>query len=155
MDIRSKRASHTNESTLAVLWVNEKPFGFVIEDEPREVKVKGETRIKALRYKLGIKKELTPLTMRYRKRFSWFKHHIELVNVPDFTNVYVHVGNDEGDTDACQVIGCNAHIDAKAEFRNSESVKLYKKFYELVYPILERGDEDVYWIIYNENEYWK
>ena len=44
MEILNKRAYATRKSTLGCLVVDGEPFGFVIEDEPREVKVKGHTR---------------------------------------------------------------------------------------------------------------
>lgn len=148
MDIVNKRAYGTNESTLGVLIVDGKPFGFVIEDEHRDVKVKGETRIPAGRYKLGLQMDQTPLTERYQKKYSWFKKHIELKDVPNFTGVYIHVGNFESDTAGCQVIGKKAHIHPTG-FSNSESVKCFKELYELVYPLLERG-ENVYYTIIDE-----
>lgn len=144
--IVNKRVDHTEETTLGIMKIGHKPIGFVIEDEPRAVKVKGETRIPAGSYKFGIRKVDSPLTLRYRERFDWFKYHIELLDVPGFDYVYVHVGNDEGDTDACQVIGYNAHV-RNFDYVNSQSVDMYKDFYDLVYPLLEKGNEVIYKII--------
>jgi hypothetical protein len=146
MEILNKRAYATNDSTLGVLIVDGKPFGFVIEDEHREIKVKGETRIPAGKYKLGIRKTVTPLTIRYQKKYDWFKRHIELLNVPRFSGIYIHVGNYESDTAGCQVIGRNAHIH-KTGFSNSESTNCYKELYEMLYPLLSAGKEVFYTII--------
>lgn len=146
MNIVNKRAYHTNKSTLGVLAIDDKPFGFIIEDEPREVKVAGETRIKADRYVLGIRKELTPLTQKYRDMFPWFEYHIELLDVADFTNIYIHIGNLESETDGCQLIGLNAHIH-KTGFKNSDSRTAYERFYKMVYPELKEGKTVFYTII--------
>jgi hypothetical protein len=146
MEIINKRAYATNECTLGILIIDNKPFGFVIEDEPRIVKVKGETRISAGRYKLGLQMALTPLTEKYKEKYPWFKHHIELMNVPNFTGVYIHIGNFESDTMGCQIIGKSAHIHPKG-FSNSESVKCYKEFYEKVYPLLSANKQVFYTII--------
>ena len=148
MEILNKRAYATRKSTLGCLVVDGEPFGFVIEDEPREVKVKGHTRVPAKRYKLGLRMDDTPLTIRYREKYKWFKHHIELLNVPNFTSIYIHVGNFESDTEGCQVIGMNAHIH-NTGFRNSQSLICYKKLYEIVYPLLAAG-KPVYYTIENE-----
>lgn len=146
MDIINQRSYHTKDSTLGILVVNGIPFGFVIEDEPRLVKVKGQTRIPAGRYKLVLRKEDTPLTLKYRKKFPWFKYHIELENVPDFTGIYIHIGNTEKDTDGCQVIGMSAHISG-GQFVNSESTSCFMSFYQVIYPLLEAGEEVYYTII--------
>jgi len=146
MKIINKRVYHTNETTLGIMSIDSKPYAFVIEDEPREFKVKGETRIPAGKYKLALRKVESPLTLKYRKLFPWFTWHIQLMDVPDFKYVYVHIGNDEGDSDACQVIGFNAHI-KKADFRNSQSREAYKEFYEKVTPLLQQGIEVTYIIL--------
>lgn len=146
MEIVNKRVAETKDSTLGVLFVDNKPFGFVIEDEQREVKIKGETRILAGKYKLAIKKEKTPLTLKYQKKYDWFKYHIELLDVPNFSSIYIHIGNFEYDTDGCQIIGEQAYI-AKGNFANKYSTKCFKRFYELVYPLLEKEEEIYYEII--------
>ena len=148
MEITNKRIAHTNDSTLGILFIEQHPFGFVIEDEPRIVKVKGETRIPSGRYRLQINNDLTPLTKKYIQRFPWFERHIELKNVPNFSNVYIHVGNTDDDTEGCQVIGFKASINNE-EFINERSVDCYKEFYENVYPLLKRGEE-VYYTINDE-----
>lgn len=136
----------TQDSTLGILKFDDKPFGFVIEDEKRVVKVKGETRIPAGTYRLVLRKELTPLTKKYRKRFGWFEYHIELENVPDFKYVYVHVGNSADDTAACQVIGEDASI-KDFNYINKYSVNMFKEFYQTVYPALKSGVEIMYEVI--------
>jgi len=65
---------------------------FTMEDEYRDVKVMGETRIPAGFYKLGLRQEDTPKTIQYRQKYSWFKKHIEVLNVKGFTGVYIHIG---------------------------------------------------------------
>src|SRR5690606_2699229 len=78
-----QRFSDNTDSTLGLMFkiigYEGKPRlhfnSFVIEDEYREVKVKGETRIPAGRYELKIRKQDTPLTLKYRKRYpEWFQY---------------------------------------------------------------------------------
>ena len=140
----NKRVDNTNDSTLGILKLDGKNIGFVIEDEPREVKVKNETRIPANLYELKIRKELTPLTKRYREKFSWFKYHIELKGVLLFTDVYVHIGNFESDTSGCQIIGLNASVHSDGEWRNGQSKAMYFEWYQAVYKALESGKR-VFW----------
>lgn len=136
------------------LWHNDKQtFAFVVghgfkcwnlEDEPRKVKVKGETRVPALIYELGIRKEETTLTLKHRAAYNtdpndiWFKYHIELLNVPKFIGVYIHSGIDETHTDACQLFSDQCDL-TKDKNPMSYSLQAVKRFYKLVYPQLEKG----------------
>lgn len=141
----NKRVANTNNSTLGILYLNTTPIGFVIEDEPRVTKVVGETRIPKGRYKLVINRTETPKTLEYRTKYAWFKYHIELQDVPGFTNVYVHIGNTEQDTMGCQVIGLDAST-ANGEFINMRSGALFAEWYKETYHALELGFT-VYWEI--------
>lgn len=142
----NKRVDNTNDSTLGILKLDDVNIGFVIEDEHRDKKVRGETRIKAGIYDLKILKLDTPLTLKYRAKYPWFKYHIELNNVPQFIGVYVHIGNFESSTDGCQIIGTDAAITANGEFRNKYSTVMFKKWYLATYKALEEGKE-VFWKI--------
>lgn len=95
-------------STVGVMTGNGIDPCFILEDEGREIKIKGETRIPAGTYFLRFKKELTPLTVRYRKKYKWFSWHIEIVGIKGFSSVYYHVGNREKDTDGCPLLGTTA-----------------------------------------------
>lgn len=141
----NKRVANTKESTLGILFHNTKPIGFVVEDEPRTIKVVGETRIPSGKYKLIIQKTETSKTIEYRSKYKWFKNHIELENVPNFTSIYVHVGNTEKDTMGCQVIGLDASI-ALGDFVNMRSALLFEEWYTDVYKALSNG-LTVYWEI--------
>ncbi len=81
MKLVNVRIARDNESTLGLLTVDGKKFSFVIEDEKRDIKVKGETRISAGLYPVKFRKVLTPLTKKYRVKYSWFTHHLELLNI--------------------------------------------------------------------------
>lgn len=115
---------------------------FVLEDEHRDQKVPGETCIPAGHYALTIRKVETALTLKYRKRFPWFKYHIEVDGVRGFDNIYIHVGNTDEDTKGCLLLGLDASLD-KPNGQISRSVQAYELFYKSVYPMLERGD-DIY-----------
>lgn len=150
MEIYNRRLIHTHNSTLGILsYENFVPVGFIIEDEPREVKVTGKTRIPAGRYKLGIRKENTPLTLKHRiSRFykPWFQYHIEVLNVPNFSGIYFHMLNNETHTAGCQGGAKNAHI-INGEFTCTNSTEMIREFYEIVYPLLESGIDVFYTII--------
>jgi hypothetical protein len=146
MEITNKRIAHSKNSSLGLLDFNGVPQYFIIEDEFRTIKVKGETRIPAGRYKLAICKIDTPLTLKHREQPAykdWFKYHIEVTGVPNFTGIFIHIGNTEHDTEGCQLPNLQVKI-LNGEFVGSFSTDATKHFYSVVYPLLESGQEVYY-----------
>lgn len=80
-------------------------------------------------YEIGYKKVLTPLTEVYRAKFSWFKWHIEIKNVPNRDSIYVHIANWPKDVHGCVGIGMGYGKDMI-----TESAKAYEKFYRSFEP---------------------
>ena len=87
------------------------------------------------------------MTKKYLTKYSWFTYHVELQNVPDFTNVYIHIGNFESSTVACQVVGNKAGLDTNNHFRNFESTDNFKRLYLLISDALNLGVKVSYEII--------
>jgi hypothetical protein len=58
--------------------------------------------------------------------------------------VYIHIGNFESSTDACQVVGNKAGFDSNNHFRNFESVDNFRKLYFFISEALGNG-EDVWY----------
>jgi hypothetical protein len=115
-------------------------FSHVLEDEHRDKKLKGETRIPAGIYELKIRKEDTPLTLTHRKNYGeWFKYHIEVVGIKDFSGVYVHAGNKETHTDGCLLLNDTANNNQIEAGDMARSTQAVKRFYQKVYPHLESG----------------
>lgn len=153
MDIKSLRFGHGKTSSGSLMTIDGNPFSFIIEDEPRTVKVNGETRIPANKYKLGIRKEDTPLTKKCRTLTSykgWFKYFIEVLDVKGFTGIYFHILNKESETEGCQGPNMECFLE-KGEFIGRRSTEATKAFYEKVYPLLEAGEDVYYEIIDADN----
>lgn len=151
MEIYNKRLTHTSKTTLGQLSLYDfsTPFGFIIEDEPRAVKLSSNTRIPAGRYELGIRKDLTPLTIKHQKSKwyrGWFEYHIEVLNVPNFTGIYFHLGNNEKHTAGCQIGSKHVNI-VNGEYACNNSQEMIKEFYNIVYPKLLNGEKVYYTII--------
>ena len=139
MKFISQRLFHDNKQTFGLLHGEGFKAAFTLEDEPRAVKVKGETRIPAGLYVLKIRKEDTPLTIKHRTTYgSWFKFHIEITNVAGFGGIYIHAGNDETHTDGCLLLG--DALDLSVESKPlTKSMVAVKRFYEIAYPVIESG----------------
>lgn len=139
-----QRFSDNTQSTLGLLFNPLMKFmAFSLEDQHRDVKVKGDTRIPAGRYRLMIRKDETPLTLKHRKVYeTWFKYHIEVTGVPGFTGIYWHAGNDELDTSGCQLFG-DSVVSHYVQPKNPllSSMNAIKRIYSEVYPLLEKGEE--------------
>jgi hypothetical protein len=111
---------------------------YTLEDEKRAVKVHGETRIPAGRYRVEFRKVLTGKTEKYRHQFPWFSWHLWLQDVPGFQYVYIHVGNTDDDTDGCILVGFG--ID-KAGGKISSSRPAFEQIYKKIAACLNNQDE--------------
>jgi hypothetical protein len=150
------RVSSQKDSTSGLLFeVNNGKRTFLcytLEDEQRDVKVWGETRIPAGTYKLGLRTE-GGFHNRYLSRYGadFHKGMIWVLDVPGFEWILWHSGNTDENTAGCLLLG------------NSQESNLVKKdgfigasrdAYKLVYPrvtaAIESGlDVEVEYIDYD------
>lgn len=138
MRIVVDRFYDNGQSTIGMMLIEGKFEAFTLEDEARTKKVAGETRIPAGLYFVEFQKIVTPKTISYRNRYDWFTFHIQIKNVPGFTNVYIHVGNYDTDTDGCVLLGSTADSDNGSIGRSTPT---FKRFYEKVSKVLEAGEQ--------------
>lgn len=129
MDILVKRMYMTSECTIGSIYIDNKFYGFTLEDIFHSTKQYGKTRIPNGEYKIKHKKVLTNLTKKYRHKFKWFKWHLELQNVPNYSAVYIHIGNTARDTRGCMLVGLG-HIHGSSSISNSTNS--YKNIYKLI-----------------------
>lgn len=149
MDLIMQRMAHGEDSSYGIIFLDGQHVCFTIEDEPRDIKVKGETRIPKGRYQIKYREEATPLTKRYREKFDWFLYHLEITEVPNFTNIYLHIGNVHENSDGCPLVN-NGVQKVGTEFKGLDSTSCYKDFYKLISDTLNKG-EDVYIDIRDED----
>ena len=141
MNIKIKRFAENKLSTLGRLLIDDKQFCYTLEDGYNAVKVVGQTRIPSGIYKLGMGPEDSPKTKVYRDKYDFFRRHIELQDVPNFTKVYLHVGNYVTDSEGCILLGATHFLNGDDPHTIGASVKTFTEFYKLVYPAIERGEE--------------
>lgn len=148
-EIKVLRYTDDGETTLGLLYIDGEFYCYTLEDTFREVKVPGKTRIPAGSYQIDFIKQLTPLTLTYRKTRDWFDYHLEIKNVPGFTGVYIHNGGTSEDTEGCLLIadGITAN-DATKMLTNSRQT--FEEFYKLIGNRL-RNNCPVNITLYNEN----
>lgn len=141
MNLILQRYSDNRDCTLGIL-LEKKPSGiffhcYTLEDEHRDVKLSGETRIPSGFYEIKINKIETPLTLRYRKKYPWFKYHLEITGIKNFKSVYIHIGNKDEDTDGCIIVGDNADNNRIGYGSISNSTQAFCRLYQYMYDHLD------------------
>jgi len=149
MNIALHRYSHNDTDTLGTVFLDGAFFCYSLEDAPSQSKISGKTRIPSGTYEVKFRKVLSGKTKQYRKRYSWFEWHLELQNVPNFKYVYIHIGNDHGDTDGCILVGNTANNNSQEQGFIGSSTPIFNKLYNKVYLALTEG-ERVYITILDE-----
>jgi hypothetical protein len=91
-------------STIGELLVDGEPFTYCLEDLPRPVKVKAETRIPAGTYTVLLTVSPAVATGKLWSPLSSTELPL-LVNVPGFDGVRIHAGNTDKDTQGCLLVG--------------------------------------------------
>lgn len=140
MNILVLRFSDDGDSTTSLIFIDEKFFCFGLEDEAREVKVKGETRIPAGTYDLGIREEVSGMTKTYREKYPWFEWHLHVKEVPNFEYVYIHTGNTDEHTDGCLLVGNTLVGNRVDDGFVGDSRAAYEEFYKKVYSEAKAGN---------------
>jgi hypothetical protein len=145
MKLEVLRFSSQNDSTLSMLFdVTDncrKFLCFSLEDEYREVKVMGETRIPKGVYNLGLRKEGGFYT-RYNEKFGAMNiGMIQVQDVPGFEYILWHIGNTDEDTAGCLLLGDTSQQNiTKGGFIGS-STDAYKRVYPPIAAAIESGEE--------------
>ena len=131
MQIIVNRIADCSESTVGILTVDRKPVCFTLEDQRQPgAKVRSETRIPEGFYLIRTR-EHGGFYARYQKRFgSWHRGMMELVDVPGFTDILIHVGNFDDDTAGCLLVGQGASL--KGRYSVTSSVIAYRALYRRV-----------------------
>ncbi len=122
------------ETTLGLLFFEDKYYSYTLEDTYRKVKVSGQTRIPSGTYNVDFYEVLTELTKKYRRTRQWFDFHIHVQEVENFSNVYIHSGSDHTHTEGCLLIADSIlSSDEKRTIFNSR--KTYERFYKKIKKI--------------------
>jgi hypothetical protein len=140
MEITLDRFGFGIDSTLGELRLDGLHGGFTLEDERRRTKVPGETCIPTGRYEIRLR-TVGELHRRYKARFpDLHRGMLWLQEVPGFQWVYVHIGNDESDTDGCPLVGRYPLALPDGEFKVAESTPIYLDLYRRTLEAMDRGE---------------
>lgn len=139
MKLTLQRFSGASESTLGTMFIDSKFSCFILEDEKRAVKVKGETRIPAGTYRILLRKE-GGHHERYKGKFPLIhKGMLHLQDVPGFQYILMHIGNTDKDTDGCLLVGDSAIQNITQPGSIAGSTSAYERIYPPIAAEIERG----------------
>lgn len=125
MNIIVNRYFHNDDATLSAFILDGSLAAYCVEDEPRAEKVAGETRIPAGLYKVGVRAE-GGFHNRYSTKFpTMHRGMLQVMDVPGFEYILIHVGNTDDDTAGCLCIGTAP----TSAIGVSSSVAAYKRLY--------------------------
>ena len=109
--VHLRRILHNEVSTIGLIEVpgqspEDLPVrAFTLEDPHQDQKIAGNTRIPAGVYPLGLYTD-GEMTKRYAEKYPHIhKGMIEIMNIPDFVAVFIHIGNEPAHTEGCVLVG--------------------------------------------------
>ena len=116
---------------------------YTLEDEHREEKVFGETRVPSGTYEITLR-TVGGFHSRYTKKYGeMHKGMLWVRNVPGFEYILIHTGNTDEHTAGCLLLGDSQQNNAiKSDGFIGSSVQAYKRVYPRVAKALE-GNEKV------------
>ena len=146
MELEVVRISSQKDSTSGILFdiVNGKRsfLCYTLEDEARVLKVKGETRIPAGRYKIELRKE-GGFHEKYSKKYAGIhRGMLHVTDVPGFEYILIHTGNTDEHTAGCLIVGDSQenNLILRDGFVG-KSVNAYKRIYPAIAKAIEQGEE--------------
>ena len=146
MKLEVLRFSSQKDSTNGVLFnVTEgrEFLCYTLEDEYRNEKIKGETRIPAGTYKITLR-TVGGFHGRYEKKYGeMHKGMLWVRDVPNFEYILIHTGNTDEHTAGCLLVGDtqNQNITKSKSGFIGSSVDAYKRIYPPIASAIERGDD--------------
>ena len=138
MKLRVIRYYSADDYTLGMLLdetSGRKFLAYTLEDEHREVKVAGETRIPAGTYNITLRK-VGGFQSKYSTKYgSMHKGMLWVRDVPGFEYILIHTGNTDEHTAGCLLVGNTS--DYKGVI--GSSVDAYKRIYPAIAKVLTDG----------------
>jgi hypothetical protein len=130
------RIRDDGEATLGLLYVDGKPFCFTLEDQSQEEKLAAETRIASGVYEIGRRQ----YGMFYEAYYERWGHDFvpEVLGVPDFTDILIHTGNTDDQTEGCILVGLTADMSRTATIGKSRLA--YAHLYNIISRAFYQGD---------------
>ena len=124
------------------LFKQRKFLAYTLEDEQRNTKVYGETRIPEGVYNLGLRK-VGGYHAKYSKRFPHIHvGMLHVLDVPGFEYILIHCGNTDEHTAGCLLVGdSQENNQITTDGFIGKSTQAYKRIYPKIAKAIECGEE--------------
>ncbi|MBS2212487.1 hypothetical protein KEM09_13810 [Carboxylicivirga mesophila] len=142
MKLTVVRYASSTDSTLGMLLIDGVFECYTLEDEHRDVKKMHETRIDAGTYKLQLRthgRHHTDYLQKYGA--DWHYGMLQVMNVPKFTDILIHIGNTDDDTSGCLLVGDEVNNNAIQSGKVKNSTQAYVRMYPKIANALISGEE--------------
>lgn len=126
------RFATTDNATAGVLYIDSVFECFTIEDGYNAQKVAGETRIGQGLYDVGVRTKGGSFNPKYAERYPFHAGMLHLLDVPEFTWVYIHTGNTADHTQGCLLVNQDIITGLHPSYRGRGSVIAYEALYPKV-----------------------
>ena len=145
MKIMVDRFISDDDSTVSRVLIDGTFVCFGLEDEYREDKVPGETRIPAGTYQIRLR-TVGGFHAKYSKRYGdMHRGMLHVQDVPNFEYILIHTGNTDEHTAGCLLVGEQA-VTTPGDMRVNQSRAAYTRFYPMVVDAAEAGDLEIEYI---------
>jgi hypothetical protein len=133
------RYSSQSVTTFGALMIDGKFHSHTVEDRHRDEKVMHKTRISAGTYTIKLR-EFGSHYEKYKVKYEGHKGMLWLQDVPEFTDILIHIGNDAGDTSGCILINTQVNNNRVDSGKGQRSTEAYLDMYFKVLEAFERGE---------------
>ena len=146
MIITVERKLSSAEATISIVSVDDNKVCYGLEDEHRQEKLVGETRVPAGTYKIELR-TVGGFHSKYSKRFpSMHRGMLWVKDVPSFEYILIHIGNDDDDTAGCLLVGNVPIMTQSLNLKVALSSNAYQKLYQKVIDAAINDDLQIEYI---------
>ena len=132
-----KRIGQGNNSTLSEIYIDGMLVCYGLEDLVRDIKIKSQTAIPTGVYPLAFN-TYGAMHARYKRRFpAVHQGMVEIRDIPNYSYVYIHIGNNFGDTAGCLLVGSGWEL-VEGDYELRQSKKAYLSLYKRVVAMMAR-----------------
>lgn len=135
-----KRIQRGRTATLSELYLDGKFICYGLEHLERPSKIMWKTAIPAGRYPIRLNL-VGSMNTSYRRQFP--KEHIgmlEIAGIPNYSYVYIHIGNYSTDTAGCLLVG-DYYTKQGDDYAIFQSKVAYQRLYKTLIEALTRNEE--------------
>lgn len=136
------RVAEGKQSTLSQLYINDIFQCYLLEDKIRAVKIQNQTAIPTGNYSLRLN-TWGGKNAEYRQKFpKAHKGMIEINGLPNFSFVYIHIGNTYRQTAGCPLCGFGFDF-IDGDYQIVRSKDAYQMIYPKLLEITESNDKSI------------